>query len=533
MEDIEPNKPQTAVQHQNIKNRKLDDVEKNPPSTVPEFSQTRSGGTSVHGASGSSFMEETEPNKPQTAVQHQNIKNRKLDDVEVMDVGSPASPVGLISFIANNVFSHSESLSLPYQFVKFVILIMFPLFIPMLIDVFVLAIPRLFPRIGNNLPSPFLTKTSFFFTYEVCPEFMYFCLFCNIIRMGCFCFSQSWVPSFLWRKYFFCFLYSQLVLPNNSQSAYDECKKAPEVIPVNIKNNLGYIFSLDFFHKNWKDLYPRFQQSWLLQGNEEAGICRSLGKGILLFLCGLVSFLLFIALLAVDIVASLPAISLGYGRVWFILDWAKKSVKSPYLQFGCLIGEFLVIVLSIVWIVYFSFCCSLSLALALLQFYIAGVNYPVEILLSVACYIIVGLIFWTCYYNSYTKVYKNLLQKLKETCSKDHAGELNRYKEGDVINIPRKLFTFARDKLRPKTGSLQTLFFRLIFLVVILLIVFSFSMGSNAESDISASKVLTAIVTFLVCLYTLVSFLLSSSEQEWEDLVLKDHVDAYFKGKLD
>ena len=51
---------------------------KNPPTSVPEFSQTEFVGTSNHRASGSSSaMEEVELNKPQTGVQHRNYENRK------------------------------------------------------------------------------------------------------------------------------------------------------------------------------------------------------------------------------------------------------------------------------------------------------------------------------------------------------------------------------------------------------------------------------------------------------------------------
>ena len=530
-------------------------VKVNPPTTVSGFSQTHSAGTSGHGASGSistleqnSAIETIEPDTPQTGVQHQNIQNRNLDSVPVMDVGAPASPVGLRSFIANNVFSKSQSLSWAYRFIMLVMLMSFPHFFAYCMDAFVLGIPRLFPRIAFNLPSPFLTKSGFNFTHKVCPGFMYFCFSCYVIRIGCFCFLQSssnwvpiWVPSFLDRKHFICFLknhyLSQLVFPNNSWSACDECKKAPEVeIPENIKNNLDYIFSLDIFYKNVKDLYPMYQQGWLLQGNEAASIFRSLGKWLVLFLRVLGLFILFTVLLALDIIASLPVISLCYGRVWFVLDWAKRRLENCFFQAFCLIGEFCVIFFSIVWIVYFSFCCSLSMVLALLPFYIAGINYPVEIFLSVACYIIVGHIFWRCY-SLFTDKYENLLQKLINTCREDHASELNRYKKGDVINIPWKLFTTACDKLRPIESSVKELCVHLIVWVFFLFLAFSFSMGSN--NGIPTSIVLLGTNSVIVVVqFKIWDFLLDTGEEkERKDEVLKikvkDHVDAFFNGKLD
>ena len=91
-------------------------VKVNPPATVSEnFSRTHSGGTSgsISTMEQNSVILSIESDTPQTGVQHQNIQNMNLDSVPVMDVGEPASPVGLRSFIANNVFSKSQSLWWP------------------------------------------------------------------------------------------------------------------------------------------------------------------------------------------------------------------------------------------------------------------------------------------------------------------------------------------------------------------------------------------------------------------------------------
>lgn len=507
--------------------------ERNPPSTAAQFSQSHSVGISGHRASGSSS---TMAQSLQTGVQHENFENRKLDSVEVIDVGGPACPVGLRSFIANKVFPKSKSPSWLFQIVMFVMLISFPQFFACCVDVFVLGIPRLFPRIAANLPTPFVTESALSFTLKLSPWFMYLCLLCFIIRIGCFCFKKSssnWVPSFLDRKHFSCFWYSnymsQLFL-KNSRSACNECKKAPEVeIPVNIKNNLGCMFSLKIFCKNMEDLNQMYPQK-----NAEASACRSLGEWILFILFRLRLVFLFIALLALDIIASLPAISLCYGRVWFISTLAQRHCKKRFAQFLFYLGEFLVIVFAIVWIVYFLVCCSLSLALALLMFYIAGVNYPLESLLSVCCYIMVGLIFWSWYCSSFTNVYENLLSKLIKTCNQDHASELNRYKEGDVVYIPLKLFTSACDKLRSTECSVPKLCFKLVGLVFFLLLAFSFALGGSIDIPVSVRQVLAGFVTFLLCLWALLS---SSKKTERSDAAfekkVKDHVDAFFRGKLD
>ena len=519
--------------------------EKNPPASVPEFSPTYSVGTSDHRANGSSSaMEEIERlgNKPQTGVQHQNIENRKLDSVQVMDVEAPASPVGLRSFIANKVFSNSKSLSLPYKFVKFFILIMFPPFIPILIDVFVLAIPRLFPRIASSLPSPFLIKSVVIFTYEVCPGFMYFCLLCNIIRIGCFCFlwsASNWVPSFLCRKHLVCFMrnhyLSQLIYPSNSWSACDECKEAPDLpkhceIPVNIKCNDGCSL-LGIVEKDWKDVsqnfYPKYIRGLFL-GSEDESSCPVLRKLVCLILGGL----LFILLVFLDIVVSLPIISLCYGRVWF----TKNCSQNRYCQAVCLIGEFFGTCFSVIWIAYFLFCSFLSMVLAVSNFYIAAVNYPLEIGFYLAINIMVWHIIWRCY-SSFTDIYEDVLKKLFNACSEDHKSEFNQYKEGNIQYIPHKLFTSACDKIRPVRNSVKKLFFHLNVWLVGLFFLLSFTMGSSA--DIPISKVLGGTVTFLVVVHpSLWDFLLTrGKKEERKDAVLKEkvkgHVDAFFKGKLD
>ncbi|XP_068688509.1 uncharacterized protein [Montipora foliosa] len=515
------------------------------PATVPEFSQTHSGGTSDHRVSGSSSaMGEFERNKPQTGVQHAKIQNRKLDSVPAMETGAPASPVGLRSFIANKAFPNSKSrLSLFYKLLKFFLLIIFPLFIPIIADVFVLAIPRLCnPRIASNLPSPFLIKSVFNFTFEVYPGFLYFCLVSYIFRMGFFCFplsSSNWVPSFLFRKHFVCFFCNhylmQFIYPSNSWSACDECKEASDLpkhceIPVNVKCNNGCSL-LEIFKKDWKDVFQDFYpkcKGRLSSGSEDESSCPVVWKLVSMILSGL----LFIALVILDTVASLPIISLCYGRVWFTKNWS----QNRYTQLGLFIAEFSVICFSVVWIVYFLFCCFLSMAVALSSFYIAARNYPVEIVFYLAVNIMVWHIIWTCY-SFFTNIYDDLLLKLFDACINNHESELNQYKEGNVQYIPQRLFTSACDKIKPVGNSVKKLFFLLSVWVVGLFFLISFIMGSS--TDIPISKVLAGTVTFLMVVHpSLWDFLLTrGKKQERKDAVLKkkvkDHVDAFFKGKLD
>lgn len=335
---------------------------------------------------------------------------------------------------------------------------------------------------------------------------------------------------------FFCNHYLiQFIYPSNSWSACDECKEASDLpkhceIPVNIKCNNGCSL-LEIFKNDWKDVFQDFYpkcKGRLSLGSEDESSYPVVWKLVSMILSGL----LFIALVILDTVASLPIISLCYGRVWFTKNWS----QNRYTQLGLFIAEFSVICFSVVWIVYFLFCCFLSMAVALSSFYIAARNYPVEIVFYLAVNIMVWHIIWSCY-SSFTNIYDDLLLKLFDACINNHESELNQYKEGNVQYIPQKLFTSACDKIKPVGNSVKKLFSLLCVWVVGLFFLISFIMGSS--TDIPISKVLAATVTFLVVVHpSLWDFLLTrGKKQERKDAVLKkkvkDHVDAFFKGKLD
>ncbi len=492
----------------------------------------------------SSTTAATNQAKEQMGVQHQKLKNKSVH-VQVIDVGGAASPVGLRSSIANRVFLNSLMLSFN-PCLKFVILIMFPLFIPMWLDVFVLMIPRCFFRIATSLPSPLiLTKSVYsFITEKYSGLFVFFT--CYVFRIFWLCFpiySPNWVPSFLCRKHLKCFTcnhyLSHLFFPNNSWSACDECKETPDCpkhceIPVNIKHNHGKSL-LEIVKKNWKDvfenLYPEYQQ-WLLQGTEEENSCSRKKFEIFLLLGKLVLFILCMLLIVLDFIVSLPIISLCYGRVWYAVNW----FTNRYIQAGCLIIEFFFICSSIVGAVYFSFGCALSMKVALISVFAIGMKYPVELLLYIASNIIVWHILWSCY-SSFTNNYDDLLLKLLNACSENYANELRQYKEGDVINIPEKLFVSACDKIVPIGVSVKKLCIHLVVWIVGLFLVFSLIMAGS--TDIPDIKVLSGTVTFLIVVHPSIwDFILSGGKKkERKDAVLKEkvkyHVDAFFKGKLD
>lgn len=483
-----------------------------------------------------------------TGVNHREVKNKSVE-VQVIDAEGAASPVGFRSFIANKIFSNSTSLSfrtLCVLVVRFVILTMFPLFIPMGIEVFVIMIPRSF--ICNSLPSLFLTKSVFFFLTE--NPGLLVCFAFHVLRNICFCFlhsSSTWVPSFLCRKHLECFIHNhylfQLVFPDNSSPACDECKETPDCpkhceIPVNIEHNHGCSL-LEIFRKNWIDVFENLYQKYkqrLLQGNDGENPCsgRNFKFKIFLFLGSLGLFILWILLIVLDFIASLPTTSLCYGRVWFTVNW----FENRCFQAIFLIIEFFVICLSIVGVVYFSFCCALSIEVALTSVFFTGMKYPVESLFCLGINIItVWHILWTCY-SSFTNIYDDLVLKLFKACrKKKHASKFRQYKKEDTWYIPKKLFDSACDKLVPVKSSLKKLFIHLIVWVVFLFFVFSFITAGS--TDIPDSKVLAATFAFLTVVHASTWDFLRTigKKKDGKDVVrkgkVKDLVEDFFKGKLD
>ena len=328
---------------------------------------------------------------------------------------------------------------------------------------------------------------------------------------------------------------SQFIYPSNSWSACDECKEAPDLpkhceVPVNIKCNDDCSL-LEIVKKDWEDVsqnfYPELHRCIL--GNEDESSCTVVKKLVCLIISGLV----FIFLLVIpDTAASLPIISLCYGRVWFTKNWS----QNRHAQLVFFIGEFCVIFFSVVWIVYYLYCSFLSMAVALSCFCIAAVNYPVEIVYYLAINIMVWHIIWSCY-SSFTNVYDDLLRKLFDACSEDHESEFNQYKEDNAQYIPEKLFTSACDKIKPVGKSFKKLLFRLLLWVVGLF--FLLSSIFRSSTGISISKVLAGTATLLVVVHpSLWDFLLTrGKKEERKDAVLKKKVkglvDAFFKGKLD
>ncbi|PFX26374.1 Digestive organ expansion factor [Stylophora pistillata] len=151
--------------------------------------------------------------------------------LDVIDVGEPASPIGVL----------------------------------LCTDVFVLGVPRLFSQAFTNLSPPYLIESVFSFAFKKLPG-LCACAFCFGVRMLCVIFkpsSSTRVPSFIHRKHITCFLKTceviQALSPSNYWHACDECNEIDpsdsskdSSIPDNIQQNFQS-FGFETLDRNWKD----------------------------------------------------------------------------------------------------------------------------------------------------------------------------------------------------------------------------------------------------------------------------------------
>ena len=471
-----------------------------------------------------------------------NRGKKNLKSVRVIRVGGAPSSVGLRNLISNYL--------LRYRFVKLFFLLLFPLFPVVLLDLFLLP-SRIFSRISPSLPSTSMTISVFHFIYEKCPGLLVF-LVLYLSRCICLCYCQSSanrVPSFLFRKHFWCFFLNcyitQLLFPNNDFTACFECKETPPdcpsecEFPVNIKRNDEMLLEIPM--KDWKDvfhhLFPKYCQRFFPGDKNTTSSC----SGLLKILSQLVFFIFCIILCTLDIALSSPIVCVCYGRMWFTAkwsaDWCQGNRYHRCLQFTCLFIEFLIICSSIIWVVYLSICCYVALEIAFASLLITCNNYTVRTLLGWAIYIIF------CHnllsrYRSFTDKYDNLELMVCNMCTENHAKEIEQYQKGDatdVINIPEDLLVSVRNKLIPLKHSVRKLIRALLLwggILLLLLIIIS----SLKESDI---MVLTATVTLLTVLHPWLLDILVNlyKKKELIDEVsrynVKRHVNAYFRNKLD
>ena len=487
--------------------------------------------------------------KVETAAASQRVTNsgteREMsDDVDVIDVDGPASPVGIRNFFSNNVFlnkansNEKEWKKVCYRMVQFVILIMFPLSILLWVDAFVFLIPRLFSQGFTNLPSPYLTKLMFTFAFKIEPGLFGFVFFYGW-QMLFVCSEPSSLtiyPSFIHRKHIVCFL-KTLLTPTNQWSICDECKKIKALVVSSTPDKIQLYFQSfgwETLKRNWKDVYENpvkksssGNQEYLPATFEDSSSTNQVK--MFSFVRKLLKLLLFIVVTFVDWVISQPIVSLCLGGCWFTVNWFENKLAKALVIFV----EFTSICFSIAWVAYISYCCSLSLQIAIESLLISSMKYPIETLSSMIICVLTWHYIWTLY-SFFTNIYFGLLAKLFDICREHHHYEMKDYTIGYKMYIPKKLFDFACDKFEPVTENFKKLGLRLLLYTTCLFLLFSFVYGTKYPKNV----VLPATSTLLIVLHPVLwDFLRKRDEEKGPnnssgEKKLRNLADDYFMGKI-
>ena len=538
----------------------------------------------------------------ETAAASQRVTNSGTesemnDDVDVIDVDGPASPVGIRNFFSNKVFlnkansNEKEWKKVCYRMVQFVVLIMFPLSILLWVDAFVFLIPRLFSQGFTNLPSPYLTKLVFTFVFKIEPGLFWFVfVYCGQMLYVCADPSSLTIkPSFIHRKHIVCF-FKTLLIPTNQWSICDECKKikALEVSSIPDKIQLYFqSFGWETLKRNWKDVYENpvkksssgnqeylpvtFEDSsstnqvrsfsfvrellkslqfivvtfvdWVISqpivsrcrgGCQYRSNCcgNKWVKALFLFVVKLLKLFLFLVVTFVDWVISQPIVSLCLGGCQF--RSTGNYCGNKLAKALSLFVEFVLICSSIAYVAYISYCCSLSLQIAIESLFISGMKYPIETLSSVIICVLTWHYIWMLY-SFFTNNYFGLLAKLFDICREHHRNEMKDYTIGYKMYIPKKLFGCACDKFEPVTENLKKLGLRLLLYTICLFFIFSFVYGTKYPKKV----VLPAASTLLVVLHPVLwDFLRKRDEEKGpknssREEKLRNFAYAYFMGKIE
>ena len=467
------------------------------------------------------------------------------DDVDLIDCKGSVSPIGIINLFSCIFLNKENSDEEMWKkvccaMIKFVILIMFPLGILPWIDVFVLGIPNLFFKGSTNLPLPYLTKLVLTFAFEK-NSGLVVCVFAFGIRMLFECFEPSSLtinPSFIHRKHIVCFLktcdFCGVLFPTDQRSVCQECEKieTSEVssIPDKIQQHFQ-LLSLETLKRNWEDNYENpvkksssgkkkrllviFEDSSSTNGVKNSPYVRKVVFGFVMTV--------------LDLIISLPVVSLCLGGCWCKRNWCEKKLGKPLFLFL----EFVSICFSIVWVAYISYCCSLSLLMAITSLLINGMIYPIETFSSVGIYVVTWHSIWT-FYSLFTDKYFALLSKLFKICKNNHGDQMKKYTIGVKMYIPKALFDSACDNFEPVTENVKELFWQLFFYIIGHLFLFSIVCGTNYPKSVVLPVTLKFFMLFHPLLWD--SLRKSKAKKKFRESVeeeeIKNLVNDFFMGKI-
>lgn len=421
------------------------------------------------------------------------------------------------SFIADNVFSNTGNRSKCRKTLKLVILVLFPLSVPFLVDLYFLPMPRVFSKIASHLPSRFLTTSVLYFAYEKCPYMFIMFFSFYFIRCLCLCFTPAtsiWAPSFVCRKHLKCAIYNNYCVKNASSCfprcrtfsflACDECKTTADCpkhceVPENINHNLQV--SKQIFVRHWNYVYGHLFNKYCMQIKEEQDGFLQLVKVIFLLLVVNILVGVYVFLVFIDLVFSSPIISLCYGRMWVTGEWLEHNHQLHFriIRFVCHFLEFLFICCSVVWVTYFSFYTSSVIEITIRGFQKSLVSNFVE----TVKYLIITTVFLhssLSYYKSFIRKYEDLTLELfksyKESYKQHNANDkLINYQQGDILTIPKDLFDKACKKHMPL--NVKKITCNVVFLSIFWSIFFPIFNQIETSTVGLNSYVLTAICGFI------------------------------------
>lgn len=248
-------------------------------------------------------------------------------------------------------------------------------------------------------------------------------------------------------------------------------------------------------------------------------------------LCYIFKFILFLILCTLDLALSSPIVSFCFVRVWFSVYSGKIN---RYKQFLFILVEFFFVNCSVAGAVYISFCCSVSLEVAVASLFVTGTKYFIETLLTYATIIL----FWyvvLAYYRSFTEEYNNLDLMLYKTYIADHKEQLEQYQRGDgKVYFPEDL-VISVHKLIPLGDNIKSL----IKTLMCCFVSFILMMSGLTGTELPNTKILSVAVTVMAIVPPVLKWLFSDEEKFKElkdadlERIVKTHVQEYFKPKKD
>lgn len=443
-------------------------------------------------------------------------------------------PMGFGSWIGKKLFSTTHERNTAWNFVKLVFLFSaLPLlFFLGLGDVFLVLLPKLHSRLSDHFPFAFLTPSlgyGFINNHPVVQVLIVLSALAYFTRLCFLCFLSSSTVEASWRSCSFHRMHAICNLlqyfPSRLPSILKPCEKcchpAPSEcekfldLPENILHNLEK--QPDIFIKYWDSFY----KVWLDVREKKSFI--QIVKGIFFPLAIIVSVI-------VDILCTSPLVCLCHWRLWMLTERYKNKFKQS--SFILPVLEFLLMVLSLVWVTIFSLLYTIPLGVAIVGLIKVLGNHTKEVLPLLTITVLAVHYFWTCY-RSFRTPYRYVAKFLASRYQKKYNEQVNssgvnaliHYKQGDLKVIPKELFEDGCKEFKlSKKNNVAWLFVQLVGT----LLAFSFIFPILVSDDVSNPSTTTPIVTFLAVAFVLIGNAISGEEfqisLDQADEVVNDYI---------